>query len=71
MTLSKGLHAQSKPKAYTVTLEPKLAADVAARIAKAQESAGGHNFRTGGGKVTAMDGATPPQRVAITQWDKS
>jgi len=69
-----GLHAQAKSsKAYTVTelqtLEPKLAADVAMRIAKAQEAAGGHNFKTGGGKVTAMEGAAPPQRVAITEWD--
>jgi uncharacterized protein (DUF1330 family) len=68
-----GLHAQAKPKAYTVselqTLDPKLAADVAERIAKAQEAAGGHNFKTGGGTVTAMEGSTPPQRVAITEWD--
>src|SRR6266853_1269021 len=68
-----GLHAQAKPKAYTVTelqtLDPKLAADVAARITKAQEAAGGRNFKTGGGTVTAMDGSTPPQRVAITEWD--
>jgi len=69
-----GLHAQSKSsKAYTVTelqtLDPKLAADVAVRIAKAQETAGGHNFKTGGGKVTAMEGSPPPQRVAITEWE--
>ena len=68
-----GLHAQAKSKAYTVTelqtLDPKSAADVAARIQKAQEAAGGRNFRTGGGKVTAMEGAAPPQRVAITEWD--
>ena len=69
-----GLHAQGKSsKAYTVTelqtLDAKLAADVAVRIAKAQEAAGGHNFKTGGGKVTAMEGTSPPQRVAITQWD--
>jgi len=69
-----GLHAQAKSsKAYTVTelqtLDVKLAADVAGRIAKAQESAGGRNFKTGGGKVTAMEGAAPPQRVAITEWD--
>jgi uncharacterized protein (DUF1330 family) len=68
-----GLHAQAKSKAYTVTelqtLDPKNAADVAARIQKAQEAAGGRNFRTGGGKVTAMEGAAPPQRVAITEWD--
>jgi uncharacterized protein (DUF1330 family) len=68
-----GLHAQAKSKAYTITelqtLDPKSAADVAARIQKAQEAAGGRNFRTGGGKVTAMEGAAPPQRVAITEWD--
>jgi uncharacterized protein (DUF1330 family) len=36
---------------------------------KAQEAAGGHNFKTGGGKVTVMDGPPPPQRVAITEWE--
>jgi uncharacterized protein (DUF1330 family) len=69
-----GLNAQSKSsKAYTVTelqtLDEKLAADVAVRIAKAQEEAGGRNFKTGGGKATAMEGTPPPQRVAITEWD--
>jgi uncharacterized protein (DUF1330 family) len=67
-----GLHAQAKPKAYTVTelqtLDPKLAGDVAERISKAQVAAGGHNFKTGGGKVAAMEGSAP-QRVAITEWD--
>ena len=67
-----GLHAQATPKAYTVTeletLDAKAAADVAARVQKMQEGAGGRNFRTGGGKVTAMEGP-PPQRVAITEWD--
>ena len=68
-----GLHAQARPKAYTVseleTLDAKAAADFAAKIAKIQESAGGRNLRTGGGKVTTMEGAPPPQRVAITEWD--
>ncbi len=69
-----GLHAQTATKkAYTVseleTLDAKLAADVAVRIAKAQEAAGGHNFKTGGGKVTVLDGPPPPQRIAITEWD--
>ena len=68
-----GLHAQTKPKAYTVTelqtLDSKTAADVANRITKMQEAAGGRNFRTGGGKVTAMEGPPPPQRIAITEWD--
>ena len=68
-----GLHAEAKAKkAYTVTeletLDAKGAADVAVRIAKAQRGAGGHNFRTGGGKVTSMEGPPPPQRVAITEW---
>ena len=68
-----GLHAQGKAKAYTVTeletLDAKAAADVAPRIAKAQVGAGGHNFRTGGGTVTGMEGSPPPKRVAITEWD--
>ena len=67
------LHAQAKPKAYTVTeletLDAKAAADVAVRVQKMQEGAGGRNFRTGGGKVTGMEGSPPPQRVAITEWD--
>src|SRR5215212_11792745 len=66
-----GLNAQAKSsKAYTITelqtLDPALAGDVAVRIAKAQEAAGGRNFKTGGGKVTPMEGTPPLQRVAIT-----
>ena len=68
-----GLHAQAKPKAYSIseleTLDAKLAVDVADRIQKSQMAAGGHNFRTGGGKVTSIDGPAAPQRVAITEWD--
>jgi uncharacterized protein (DUF1330 family) len=68
-----GLHAQTKSKAYTVTeletLDAKAAADFAVRVQKMQEGAGGRNFRTGGGKVTGMEGPPPPQRVAITEWD--
>ena len=65
-----GLHAQGK-KAYTVSelqvLDAKLAADVAPKVAAAQATAGGNNFKTGGGKITAMQG-TAPERVAITEW---
>ena len=68
-----GLHAQATPKAYTVTeletIDAQAAADVAKRIQAAQTSAGGRNFRTGGGKVVGMEGPPPPQRVAITEWD--
>ena len=65
-----GLQAASK-KVYTVTelqtLDAKLAAEVAPKIAAAQAKAGGHNLKTGGGKITAMEG-TAPERVAITEW---
>ena len=66
-----GLQAQGK-KAYTVTelqtLDAKLGAEIAPRVIKAQAEAGGHTLNTGAGKVVALEG-TPPQRVAITQWD--
>ncbi len=68
-----GLHAQAKPKAYVVSelemLDAKAAADNAERALKMQEAAGGRNLRTGGGKVTSMEGPPPPQRVAITEWE--
>ena len=68
-----GLHAQATPKAYTVseleTIDATAAADVAKRIQAAQTNAGGRNFRTGGGKVVGMEGAPPPKRVAIAEWD--
>jgi uncharacterized protein (DUF1330 family) len=68
-----GVHAQlAAKKAYTVTeletIDPKAAAEFAARVPKMQEAAGGRNLRTGGGKITGMEGP-PPQRVAITEWD--
>jgi uncharacterized protein (DUF1330 family) len=68
-----GLHAQAKPKAYTVseleTLDAQAAPGIAQRIQAAQTQAGGRNFRTGGGKVVGLDGPPPPKRVAITEWD--
>jgi uncharacterized protein (DUF1330 family) len=64
------LQAQGK-KAYTITenqvLDQKLAAAFAGRVSAAQTAAGGRNFNTGGGKITAMIG-TAPERVAITEW---
>jgi uncharacterized protein (DUF1330 family) len=69
-----GLHAQGKPKAYAVTETETIDAAAAAvytpLVQAAQKAAGGaRNFRTAGGKVVAIEGAAPPKRVAITEWD--
>jgi uncharacterized protein (DUF1330 family) len=68
-----GLHAQAKPKAYNVSeLEPLDAAAAAAfapLAQAAQRTAGGRPFRTGGGKIVAIEGAAAPKSVAITEWD--
>lgn len=67
-----GLHAQGKPKAYSVSELETL--DAAANdafvpvIQAAQKAAGGRPLRTGSGKIVAMVGAAP-KRVAITEWD--
>jgi uncharacterized protein (DUF1330 family) len=68
-----GLHAQAKPKAYTVaeleTLDATAQASYVPAVLAAQKAAGGHPFNTGGGKMIAMEGAVAPMRVAITEWD--
>ena len=68
-----GLHAQAKPKAYTVaeleTLDAAAQAAYVPAVLAAQKAAGGHPFNTGGGKMIAMEGAPAPMRVAITEWD--
>jgi uncharacterized protein (DUF1330 family) len=68
-----GLHAQAKPKAYTVaeleTLDVAAQAAYVPAVLAAQKAAGGHPFNTGGGKMIAMEGAVAPMRVAITEWD--
>jgi uncharacterized protein (DUF1330 family) len=68
-----GLHAQAKPKAYTVaeleTLDAAAQASYVPAVLAAQKAAGGHPFNTGGGRMVAMEGAAPPMRVAITEWD--
>ena len=65
------LHAQAKPKAYSVTelevLDAAAAAAYAPLAQAAQKAAGATVFRTGGGKIVAMEG-TAPSRVAIVEW---
>jgi uncharacterized protein (DUF1330 family) len=68
-----GLHAQAAKKAYTITEAETLDATAQAEFAKAatagQQPAGGRPLRTGGGKIVAIDGAAPPTRVVLTEWD--
>ena len=68
-----GLHAQAKPKAYSVSETELLDATAQAAYTPlaqaAQRNAGARPLRTGGGKVVAIEGAAPPKRVAITEWD--
>jgi uncharacterized protein (DUF1330 family) len=67
-----GLHAQAKPKAYSVTenelLDAAAQAAYTPRVQAAQRAAGARPFRTGGGKIVGLVGE-PPKRVAITEWD--
>jgi uncharacterized protein (DUF1330 family) len=68
-----GLHAQAKPKAYTVTEIEVI--DLAAANAYGQlvtpriNANGGHSLNTAGGKIVGIVGAAPPTRVAINEWN--
>ena len=68
-----GLHAQAKPKAYTVseseTLDATAVAPFVSAIEAAQSAAGGHSLHTRGGRVVTLDGQAVPERVAIVEWD--
>jgi uncharacterized protein (DUF1330 family) len=68
-----GLHAQAKPKAYLVTeievLDAAAADAYGALIRPVQGAAGARVFRTAGGKIVSLEGAAPPKRVAIAEWD--
>jgi uncharacterized protein (DUF1330 family) len=67
-----GLHAQAKPKAYTISEIETL--DVAAQkayvplVLAAIKAAGGHTYNTAGGRIAPIVG-TAPKRVAINEWD--
>ena len=61
-----GLHAQAKPKAYTVSEAETIDA---ATLEAAQSAAGGHALHTRGGRVVTLDGPAAPKRVSIIEWD--
>jgi len=67
-----GLHAQAKPKTYTVvesvTLDGAAQAAYTPLIVAAIKAAGGRNFNTAGGKIVSFEGEAP-KRVAINEWD--
>jgi uncharacterized protein (DUF1330 family) len=71
-TAIQGLHAQAKLKAYTVTEQSVIDASALATyvpaVQAALKAAGGHILNTGG-KVVAIMGEAPPQRVIINEWD--
>ena len=67
-----GLHAQAKPKAYTV-IEVEVMDEAALKahlppVEAALAAAGGHYLNTGGGRIISHLG-DPPKRVAIIEWD--
>ena len=68
-----GLHAQAKPKAYSVTetevLDATAQAAYSPQVQAAQKAAGGRSFRTAGGRIVALEGAAAPKRVGLTEWD--
>ncbi len=68
-----GLHAQAKPKAYSVTetevLDATAQAAYSPQVQAAQKAAGGRSFRTAGGRIVVLEGAAAPKRVGLTEWD--
>jgi uncharacterized protein (DUF1330 family) len=67
-----GLHAQAKPKAYTISelevLDATALAAYVPKVLEAQKAAGARPLRTAGGKIVAMEG-TAAKRVAITEFE--
>jgi uncharacterized protein (DUF1330 family) len=67
-----GLHAQAKPKAYTVnemeTLDAAANAVYGPKIRAAIDAAGGKRLNSPGGKTLDFVGQAP-KRVAINEWE--
>jgi len=68
----KGLQAQAKLRAYSVTevevLDPSALGVYTPLILAAIKSAGGRTFNTAGGRTIAFTGGAP-RRVGIIEWD--
>ena len=67
-----GLHAQAKPKAYTVTevevIDSAALAFYLPLVVEAIKAAGGRSFNTPGGKIIGFVGEAP-KRVGINEFD--
>ena len=70
---TQGLHAQAKPKAYSVgeieTLDAAAQAAYLPAARKAIEGAHGRALRTAAGRVVQIEGAPAPKSAAIVEWD--
>ena len=68
-----GLHAQGKPKAYTVseleTIDAQAQQAYLPAARRAIEAAHGRALRTAAGKVVHIEGAPAPKNAAIVEWD--
>src|ERR1700730_10143447 len=71
-----GLHAQAKPKAYSIgEIEPIAGATVSpsyiAAARKALADAGGRSMGTLKGRIFRAEGEAPPISVGMTEWDSA
>jgi uncharacterized protein (DUF1330 family) len=70
---TQGLHAQAKPKAYSVgeieTLDAAAQAAYLPAARKAIEGAHGRALRTAARRVVQIEGGPAPKSAAIVEWD--
>ena len=70
---TQGLHAQGKLKAYGVAeveiLNPEAQPTFLKAAREAITAAGGRSLRTVAGRVVSIEGAPPPQHLALVEWD--
>jgi uncharacterized protein (DUF1330 family) len=68
-----GLHAQAKPKAYSVgeieVTNVSAQPGYLPAVRNAIEKAHGRTLRTLNGRVVSIEGGAPPKNVAIIEWD--
>ena len=68
-----GLHAQSKPKAYSVTETEVVDASAQAAytpvVRPVLQAAGARPVTRPGGRIVAIEGAGAPKRVGILEWE--